>query len=274
MRLVLHSFSLRRAPIGYVFELAARQGWEAVELSGWHLRPDRVDEDLAAAVALGRRHGVRVHCAGYNGDFMTANRVAREQSIRQVERLIGACAAHGVGLVNGWAGWTSSDWSDWRRVGSVIARPDDYARAAEAYLRLAGRATEGGVRIAVEVHPNTIHDTVDSLRRLLDMVPSPSVVATPDPANAWLLSAVDRDPTVLDGLAGRIGNFHVKNCHISDGVADFDVDTAGGIIDFRPWLTRLASLGLPPALCVEFCGDGDPHGPLSRAQTQVRAWLP
>ena len=50
--------------------------------------------------------------------------------------------------------------------------------------------------------------------------------------------------------------------------------TAGGIIDFRPWLTRLASLGLPPALCVEFCGDGDPHGPLSRAQTQVRAWLP
>ncbi|MEE6260235.1 sugar phosphate isomerase/epimerase family protein [Plantactinospora sonchi] len=272
MKLVLHSYTFRRYPLRHVFAVARRYGWDGIELVHFHFDPARVEDEVADAVALGRRYGVGVHCVGYTGDFVSDDPQARAASLALAERTITAAARHGVGLVNGWSGTLERDPDDWRRNGSAVAEERHYARAAEGYRRLGAYAGRHGVRVGVEVYPGSVHDTVATTARLLAMVDHPDVVATADPGNAYVVSEPDRDPAVLDQLAGRLGYFHLKNLYPDGGRADFNVDTAEGVLDNYAWITRAASLGVP-AICVEYCGDGDPHPPISRAVGYVRGCL-
>ncbi|WP_422773027.1 sugar phosphate isomerase/epimerase family protein [Plantactinospora sp. WMMC1484] len=272
MKLVLHSYTFRRYPLRHVFAVAARHGWDGIELVHFHFDPARLETEVAGAVALGRRYGVGVHCLGYTGDFVGTDPADRAASLHQVERTIAAAARHGIGLVNGWSGTLERDPDDWRRNGSAIAGEAHYERAAEGYRRLGEYAHRHGVRVGVEVYPGSVHDTVAGTARLLAMVDHPAVVATADPGNAYVVSPADRDPAVLDQLAGRLGYFHLKNLRPDGGRADFNVDTAEGVLDNYAWITRAESLGVP-AICVEYCGDGDPHPPIARAGDYVRDCL-
>src|SRR5689334_20992308 len=105
MDLVMHSWSLRDYPLPHVFAVAGYLGFDGVEVSTCHLDvrgdPDVVPDEVARAVALARRYGVRVHCVGYEGDFTADDPDRRARSVRLVGRLVEACAEHGVGLVNG-----------------------------------------------------------------------------------------------------------------------------------------------------------------------------
>ncbi|GIG89819.1 sugar phosphate isomerase/epimerase family protein [Plantactinospora endophytica] len=272
MKLVLHSYTFRRYPLRHVFAVAARHGWDGIELVHFHFDPARVEAEVADAVALGRRYGVGVHCVGYTGDFVDADPARRIRSLNLVERTIAAAARHGIGMVNGWSGTLERDPDDWRVNGSALAEEVHYERAADGYRRLGEYAARHGVRVGVEVYPGSVHDTVAGAAKLLAMVDHPAVVATADPGNAYVVSPADRDPAVLDQLAGRLGYFHLKNLHPGGGRADFNVDTADGVLDNYAWITKAASLGVP-AICVEYCGDGDPHPPIARAGDYVRDCL-
>ncbi|GAB3964283.1 sugar phosphate isomerase/epimerase family protein [Plantactinospora veratri] len=272
MKLVLHSYTFRRYPLRHVFAVAARHGWDGIELVHFHFDPSRVESEVAAAAALGRRYGVGVHCVGYTGDFVGDDRSARATSLALVERTIDAAAAAGIEMVNGWSGTLERDPDDWRVNGSALAEQAHYERAAEGYRRLGDYAARHGVRVGVEVYPGSVHDTVAGTAKLLAMVDHPAVVATADPGNAYVISEADRNPAVLDQLAGRLGYFHLKNLHPDGGRADFNVDTADGVLDNYAWITKADSLGVP-AICVEYCGDGDPHPPIARAGDYVRDCL-
>jgi 3-dehydroshikimate dehydratase len=272
VKLVLHSYTLRRYPLPHVFAVARRYGWAAIELVHFHFDPDRVAEEVPAAVALGARYGVGVHCVGYTGDWISDDSAANGRSLELAERTIEACAAHGIGMINGWSGSLERDPADWRRNGSAIAEDKHYERAAEGYRRLAAFAAQRGVTIGVEVYPGSVHDTVATNAKLLDLVDAPNVVTTADPANAYVISEADHDPEVLDLLRGRLGYFHLKNLYPRDGVADFNVDTADGVLDNYAWINKAYALGAP-AMAVEYCGDGDPHPPLARAQDYIRDCL-
>ncbi|MEN3609330.1 sugar phosphate isomerase/epimerase family protein [Plantactinospora sp. ZYX-F-223] len=272
MKLVLHSYTFRRYPLRHVFAVAARHGWDGVELVHFHFDPARVETEVAAAAALGRRYGVGVHCVGYTGDFVGDDPAARTASLALVERTISAAAEQGIELVNGWSGTLERDPDDWRVNGSALAEQVHYERAAEGYRRLGEYAARHGVRVGVEVYPGSVHDTVAGTAKLLAMVDHPAVVATADPGNAYVVSPADRDPAVLDQLAGRLGYFHLKNLRPDGGRADFNVDTADGVLDNYAWITKADSLGVP-AICVEYCGDGDPHPPIARAGDYVRDCL-
>ncbi|MFY1688232.1 sugar phosphate isomerase/epimerase family protein [Plantactinospora sp. WMMB782] len=272
MKLVLHSYTFRRYPLRHVFAVAARHGWDGIELVHFHFDPARVESEVADAVALGRRYGVDVHCVGYTGDFVGADPAARDASLTLVERTVAAAAEHGIPMVNGWSGTLERDPDDWRANGSALAEPVHYERAAEGYRRLGEYAARHGVRVGVEVYPGSVHDTVAGTAKLLAMVDHPAVVATADPGNAYVVSPADRDPAVLDRLAGRLGYFHLKNLRPDGGRADFNVDTAEGVLDNYAWITKADSLGVP-AICVEYCGDGDPHPPIARAGDYVRDCL-
>ncbi|GAA3755372.1 hypothetical protein GCM10022225_45160 [Plantactinospora mayteni] len=272
MKLVLHSYTFRRYPLRHVFAVAARHGWDGVELVHFHFDPARVETEVAAAAALGRHYGVEVYCVGYTGDFVGDDPAARAASLALAERTIAAAAEQGIALVNGWSGTLERDPDDWRVNGSALAGPVHYERAAEGYRRLGEYAARHGVRVGVEVYPGSVHDTVSGTAKLLAMVDHPAVVATADPGNAYVVSPADRDPAVLDQLAGRLGYFHLKNLRPDGGRADFNVDTADGVLDNYAWITRADSLGVP-AICVEYCGDGDPHPPIARAGDYVRDCL-
>ena len=89
---------------------------------------------------------------------------------------------------------------------------------------------------------------------------------TLDPANAAALSEADRHPDSLDVLAAWPSHFHLKNCLVREGVSDFTVGVADGVIDNRRWLEHLVTTGRCRAVSVEYCGQGDPHGRLMEAR--------
>ncbi|MBF9129664.1 sugar phosphate isomerase/epimerase [Plantactinospora sp. S1510] len=274
MDLVMHSYSLRDYPLEHVFAVAAHYGFDSIEVSTWHLdlrgNPDVVPGEVARAVALGDRYGVRVHCVGYEGDFTVDDPDRHARSVTLVGRIVEACGGHGIELVNGCGGWLQGDPDDWRNNGSVRADDGHYARTGDAYRTLGAIGAREGVRVAVEVHPNTVHDTVTTTARLLDLVDHPAVIATVDPANSALLTPEDRNPAVLDRLGNRVGYFHIKNYVPAGGRADFSVDTAHGVIDNLRWLEKLAEHGGVPAMALEYCGVGDPHPRLQAALRYVR----
>ncbi|MCO5998088.1 sugar phosphate isomerase/epimerase family protein [Actinoallomurus rhizosphaericola] len=270
MKLVMHSYSFRNYPIEHVFAVARHFGFPAVELASCHFDAAEARRDLAAAVRLGRRFGVHIHCAGYYGDFI-ADGAVRTRSIELVRAVIDACADNGIDLVNGFGGWLVRDEPDWRRNGSAMAGEREYERAAAAYRMLCEYAAERGVRVSVEVHPNTVHDTIEAALRLRDLVGGDSLIITPDPANSYILSEPDRDPGILDRL-GQVPYFHLKNCRPADPCPDFTVGTADGAIDNHRWLEKLSLLKVP-AVCLEYCGSGDPHPPIAAAREYVHDCL-
>jgi 3-dehydroshikimate dehydratase len=272
MKLVLHSYSFRHYPLEHVFVAAQRFGWSAIELSALHFDIARAPSDIAAAAHMAQRYGVQIYCAGYYADFLTEDESAQNQAICSVMRIIDACADNGIEFINGSGGLLGNVNSSWRQCGSRLAQGKHYVRAADVYRRLSDYADERGVRIAIEVHPGTIHDTVATAMRLLNLVGSSSVSITPDPGNSFLLSEEDKDPAILDSLKGRFSYFHLKNCIPRDGKVDFNVDTAHGVIDNYKWLVKLADLNIP-AICVEYCGDGDPHPVIAAAPEYIRSSL-
>ena len=268
MRTVLHSYSLRDYPREHVFTVARAGGWAAVELAVCHLEADDIERDLGVAVEQAAAAGIALHCVGYWGEFAVAG-PARQASIDGTHAVIDACAHHEVDLVNGSGGWLvrhPDRWDlDWRENGSALATDADYARVATAYRELADHAAARGVRIGVEIHPNTVHDTAAATARLLDLVDRPNVTVTLDPSNAAPLSRDDRDAAVLSILDGRASYFHLKNCVVRSGVADFTVDAASGVLDNYRWLEAVARAGFP-AVCIEYCGEGDPHPRLTASR--------
>lgn len=270
----MHSYSLRDYPLEHVFAVAAQYGFGAVEVSGLHLdvrsRPEPVRAEVARAVGLAERYGVRVYCVGYEGDFVAADPTRRAAAQEVVAAVIEACGEHGIGLVNGFAGWLQADDpDDWPANGSALARQEHYRWAAQAYRELVPVARRCGVRIGIEVHPNTVHDTVDATARLLALVPEREVTVTADPANAGLIRAADLDPAVLDRIADRLGYLHLKNYVPAGRRADFSVDTADGVIDNYRWVARAVEHGGIGAIALEYCGAGDPHPRLRAAREYV-----
>ncbi len=278
MRTVLHSYSFRSYPLDHVLKVARAGSWPAIELSCWHFETGAATHNIREALQAARHSQVPVHCVGYWGDFVTPDETARRQSIDRACRTAEACAEYGVGLMNGSGCWLVSDPAagpgrDWRGNGSSIAADEHYARGAAAYRELAEYAAGHGVQIAVEVHPNTIHDTVRATARLLDLAGHDNIVVTIDPSNAAALSAEDTDPAITAELAGRIGYFHLKNCVIRDGSAEFEMDASTGVVDNYRWLEWATRSARVPAICVEYCGEGDPHPQLDASRRYLDATL-
>ncbi|MDG4765737.1 sugar phosphate isomerase/epimerase [Solwaraspora sp. WMMD406] len=260
---MLHSYALRDYPREHVFRVARLQGWPAVELAACHFDSADPGAELVRAVEQARQAGLAVECAGYWGMFADRDERVRRATIDRVRSIIDACAATGVPMINGSGGWLVHDaarWDeDWRRNGSAIATDDDYDRVAAAYQEVAEHAAGRGVRIGVEIHPNTVHDTAAATARLLRRVDRPGMTVTVDPSNAAALSVADREPGILGVLDDWPVYFHLKNCVVRGGVADFSVDAAGGEVDNHRWLRSLVDSGRCDAVSVEYCGTGDPH---------------
>lgn len=278
VRPVLHSYALRAYPVEHVFAFAAADGWPAVELSAWHFDLDahKVHADIRHAAEFARRYGVEIHCTNYWAEFTAADESERRHWVETVYNVIDASLAQGIGLVNGSAGWLVADpvdWdADWRGNGSVIASEQHLRWVAESYRLVAQYAADHGVRIAIEVHPNTVHDTVAATARLLELADHENLLVTLDPANAALVEE-DRDPRVIDQVIDRVAYFHLKNGLVSGGRVDFTVDAAAGLIDNYRWLSRLVDVPRVTDVCVEYCGDGDPHPRLTAGRRYLEETL-
>lgn len=266
MDIILHSYTFRDRPLEEAFQAAHDFGYDGLELSRVHFDETRLEHELPEAVRLGARYDVAVTCVDFAGDLIHEDAGIVEQSTALIEQSIAICAAHDVPLMNGYVGVLMGEPEEFSNNGSARATDAHYERAAAALRRLGDAAGKHGLRLALEIHMNTIHDTIASMRRLLDMCASNNVVATPDPGNMFATKAEDCDPAALDLLINRIGYFHFKNCRKTDGACDFSVALEEGELDMLPYLNKLNDFGYNYPVCIEHVGAGDPR---TLAQTDL-----
>lgn len=261
MDIVMHSYTFRRYPLVFAFKNAARFGWDGIELQPCHFDRERIAEELPDAIALGHSYGVPIRCVDFGGDFINENAGEIEAAVRQAEHEIAVCGEHGITLMNGTVGSLVAEKGNFGKNGSAIAQPAHYERAAEALRHLGDCAGKHGIRLVLEIHMNCLHDTIASTAKLLDMVKRDNVMANPDPGNMFSTSTAEKDPDDLDRLDGRVGYFHFKNCAETQGVYSYSVNLADGHIDMYKWVEKLIGMGYGDAVCIEYCGAGDPHVP-------------
>lgn len=259
MDIYLHSYSFRDYPLEDAFRSARENGYDGVELHGIHCDESILDTELLRCRDIAVRSDVHIRCFDFTGDFICADDHAREESVSQVERSVRICAQDGVALLNGFTGFLSVDDVDYGRNGSALATEVHYDRATEALKHLGAVAAECGVTLTIEIHMNTIHDTVASMVKLLDRVGSDHVLANPDPGNMFSTSTAEKKPDALDALAGRIGYFHFKNCCNVDGTYTYSVGLEGGQIDIYTYVQKLGALRYNGPVCIEYVGAGAPH---------------
>ena len=259
MKIVLHSYAFRDRPLEEAFQAAGEFGYDGLELSRVHFDESRLAEELPEAIALGARYGVAVACVDFAGDLIHEDPGVVEQSAALIDRNIAICTEHDVRLMNGYVGVLIGQPEDFSNNGSALATDAHYETAASALSRLGDSAGEHGLRLALEIHMNTIHDTIDSMLWLLNRVASDHVLATPDPGNMFATKARDRDADALDLLKEKIGYFHFKNCRETDGAYDYSVALEEGEIDMPLYLHKLNQFGYNGPVCIEYVGTGDPR---------------
>lgn len=259
MKLVMHSYTFRTYPFEEAIRSALRFGWAALELQPCHFDRNDIENELPKAAALANNHGIPIHCVDFSGDFINDDAKIRETAVAGMETYIKTCAANGIHLLNGSAGAIALH-EDWGKNGSALATDAHYEIAAEAFRHLGKVAAQHKVEIVFEIHMNTIHDTIASTRRILDMIKLDNVMANPDPGNMFGTSTAERDPEALDQLEGRrIGYMHFKNCEKIGNACNYSVKLADGHIDVYKWVEKLVKIGYDRAICIEYCGEGDPH---------------
>ena len=263
-QLVMHSYTFRDYSLRHAYAAAQRFEWDAIELQRCHFDENDLEPSLTAAIRQGEEFGMSIACVDFITDFIHKDRDVIDKNVRAVEKMIRVCAKHKVPRLNGAIGTLGHHPTDYGKNGSALARDSHYDRATEALQAIGRRAAKHNIEIVLEIHMNTLHDTIASTARLLDRVGMDNVLANPDPGNMFATSSAERDPDALDALKGRIGYVHLKNCALRAGEYDFSVRLADGHIDTFKWLRKLRRLGYEGPLCVEYCGAGDPHAAAKR----------
>ncbi len=261
MDVYLHSYTFRDYPLEEALRAARSHGYDGVELHGIHCNASYFAKELPRCLERAKQHGTAIRCADFKADLVQDDERAVAEAVSLLKTQIETCAEHGIFLLNGFTGFlTGPEPGDFPRNGSHIAGEGHYARCAEGLREAAQAAERCGVTLTLEIHMNTIHDTVAATSRLLDLVGSERVLAAPDPGNMWATCAENRRPEAVDPLQGRIGYLHLKNCRLTDAECDFSVGLADGDIDTGSYLKHLADLGYTGPVCLEYVGSGDPHG--------------
>ncbi|MCH7959768.1 MAG: sugar phosphate isomerase/epimerase [Candidatus Hydrogenedentes bacterium] len=274
MQLILHSYTFRDHPFEECVRRACEFGWNGIELHGVHCDWNSLDQELERCKTIAEASGIPIVCVDFSADLLNTDTDAAQASANLLGRNIEICARQGIRLMNGFTGFlTGNDPTDFAHNGSVLATDADYERVTKLLREPVRIAEECGVTLMLEIHMNTIHDTIASTKRLLDLVGSSHVLANPDPGNLFATYPPDAKPSALDAIGDRIGYFHFKNgVHKNDAI-DFSVCLEDGEIDIRGHLQKLVDLGYTGPVCVEYCGEGDPVPVVERDAEFVKRCL-
>ncbi len=260
MDIVLHSYTFRDYSLDDAVRAARRLGYTGIELHPAHFNPSYPHEELARCVVLADRRGLDISVVDFKADLIQADAAAADEAAALLERTIHACEKLGIPRMNGFTGFlTGPEPAAFSKNGSAIATDDHFKRCADRLRGVIATAEQSGVQLSLEIHMNTIHDTVASTVRLLDQVNSKTLTATADPGNMFATCAADRAPTAIEPLQGRIGHIHLKNCAQRGADFDFSVALADGHIDIFRHLRQFRTMGYTGAFCLEYVGSGDPH---------------
>lgn len=148
-------------------------------------------------------------------------------------------------------------YGEYDKHGSYVARPEHYFWAVEGFQMLGDVAQELGFRFAFELHPNYLHDTPQSTKKLLDCIGHPAVGANLDFDNVLHLPSQPSLEETLKLLSPRIYYVHLKNS-LNIGIRNrMPTALSDGEINHRQYLRLLREIGYDGPLCIEAPRPGD-----------------
>src|SRR5580692_9980346 len=131
----------------------------------------------------------------------------------------------------------------WNR--EVIPPTEQWKTGADNCRRLAERAQELGLALALEPFPLSLLNNVDRMVEFLDAVGHPAVRANIDVSHLHLARVA---PAELQKLRGKAIHVHISDC---DGKVHGDLPPGRGVVDFVPYLKEIKSLGIDGAISIE-----------------------
>jgi sugar phosphate isomerase/epimerase len=250
LRTGLVSVTFRPLPPQRVVELARRAKLDAIEWGGDVHVPHG---DVARArevrtMTLDAGLAVAAYGSYYRAGVSEADGLPFERVLESAVQLAAP-------TVRVWAG----------NKGSADSSPDDRQRVADDLRRIAGLAVGASVTVSLEYHANTLTDTVESARALLDEVPHPNLLTLWQPPNN---QPVEHCVASLRSVLGRLGNVHVFHW---TGAQNERRPLAEGEDRWRQYLDVLTRGGTPRFVLMEFVQGDSPEQFLRDAVT-LRQW--
>lgn len=211
-------------PEGFTTELA--RSWRARGLAcvavGFARPADQISVDLMRSVrSLLSDQGIQVsEFAGVNANLVHPDLQVRDQAVERVRAAIGPASALGVRCINSGPGSCSPRWREsfyCPDAGNFTAEAED--RAVDTLRKIARVIDDSDLTYTVECHQLTTMRTPAVIRRVLDRVDHPRVMANFDPINLLdsayaAFTNADRIPEIIDTVGPR----YAQTCHVKDVV--------------------------------------------------------
>ncbi len=234
------TIAFRERLLEYSLDLAAEVGFQGVEIWGRepHISEEYDKNRVLAATRMVHERGLTVPVFG---SYLRVGATSTDDTFALKDALRIAAGLEAP-VMRVWASDVGSDEAD----ESLWARTIDEAGEA------ATRASKMGVRLAVEMHGNTLCDTGASTRRLLEAVGSDSLGAN------YQASSIQRSETALERMElvlPWVMHMHAQN--YAPLVAGSDrmerVALADGVVDYGALFDMLRANDYEGAVSVEFC---------------------
>ncbi len=143
----------------------------------------------------------------------------------------------------------------------VIPPAEQWRLGVENCRRLADRADELGVQIALELEPFSLSllNNVENMVQFIDDVNHPALRANIDVSHLHLAHVA---PEELRQLAGKAIHVHISDC---DGKKHGDLPPGRGVVKFAPYLAEIKRLGIDGAMSIELEYSPEPD--------RIEAWV-
>jgi 3-dehydroshikimate dehydratase len=201
MKIGFCSVSFREENIGLkdIIKIVASTGYDSIEIWSNHLIAEEVDY-IREAVA---EHGLSVSMFSPYFNFTDTKKEWLE-SIENAKKIIEYADRLNSPLVRVFTGV----------LGSAEATQEQYQNCVDGIRKVAEMADDKGISLAIETHPRTLVDDVDSSARLIESVNRSNVGLNLD---IYHLFEVVGDPVgIFKRLKDVVFHIHAKNAHLSD----------------------------------------------------------
>lgn len=256
--LCLVGYTYRGYPLAYALERAREFGYAGIELRDFQdislADPAALARSLQRATDAAKPLGLGI-CSAFYGPLPVPRRHERAAESRAYAEALGVLADHGVPVLHTRLSLRSNGSGE---VTSATASHEDYQAVQAALTTLAPVAEHHGVRIALEAHMGTIHDSAASLLRIAAEAGSPCITASLDFANLLITNPRENLLAATAAFAGLIGYVHLKNVKLLPQGYDWNLPLRWGDINYHRVLQALRAAGYTGPLAVEYCGTGDP----------------
>jgi sugar phosphate isomerase/epimerase len=237
MKVALCTIAFRERLLEYSLDLACEAGIDGVEIWGRepHISEEYESNRVAATKKMVQERGLEVAVFGSYLRFGTVN----TESMR-LRDVLQTAAGLGVPIVRVWA-------SD---VGSAQADDEVWRETVLECREAACAAEKMGMRLAAEMHTNTLADTARSARRLVEDINCDNFGLNFQP-----LPELDNDAEErLQHVLPFVFHMHAQNYAPLDGSPE-KLERAGlaeGVIDYAPLVEQLQNHEYEGYVAVEF----------------------